>query len=365
MTFLRSVLGFEQETMRLAADQLSEAETAASEMQRRAHRGETYRSAIYPPGSEYALCYAEAQLMAAVIGVLNESLTEAVKGFYRLRKAYTTLQEIAEAETRFLAGYKQPEGGRSSGLAKSKRDPADDDSDSDLEFVDADDDATHHGGEGADGYEGHLADDMADLKVDDSVPLSTDRMPAAALTNPVDLFVHTGMSLCFGALQLLLSMVPPTFSRLLSIVGFRGSRTAGLKMLWAAAEHTDHINGGIAALVLLSFYNNLLGICDIVYPDAQHQAKCQALLADMRKRYPKGKFWLLEEAREVASDKRPEEAIQLLMGDGTTSPLKQMEALRLFELSLNHLYTSQYEKCANGFIKVGFPLIDLVWSGLT
>ena len=101
VAFLRATLGFEQELMKEATEKLAIAETAAAEHRRRAHR-EGYQSSIYPIGSEYALCDAEAQLMTAVLAVLNESLTESVKGFYRLRKAYATLQEISTAEKKYI-----------------------------------------------------------------------------------------------------------------------------------------------------------------------------------------------------------------------------------------------------------------------
>lgn len=102
-TFMRATLGFEQEIMREAANTLYQAENAAYEQQRRASRDpNTYRSSIYPPGTEYAVCQAETQLMSAIVGVLNESLTEAIKSFYKLRKAYLTLEAVIENEKKFL-----------------------------------------------------------------------------------------------------------------------------------------------------------------------------------------------------------------------------------------------------------------------
>lgn len=40
--------------------------------------------------------------MLAVIGVLNESFTESLRGFYRLRQAFNTLYEITEAEKLYM-----------------------------------------------------------------------------------------------------------------------------------------------------------------------------------------------------------------------------------------------------------------------
>ena len=106
-TFLRAALGFEKDVMELASNRLAEAEEVAAEYQRQAIRNPStaHYSEIYPPGSEYDLCHAESQLMSAVIGVLNESLTESLRGFYKLRKAFATLSEISESENVYLRTY--------------------------------------------------------------------------------------------------------------------------------------------------------------------------------------------------------------------------------------------------------------------
>ncbi|OCK85912.1 hypothetical protein K432DRAFT_377158 [Lepidopterella palustris CBS 459.81] len=102
ISFMRATLGFEPEVMREASETLADAEATAYEHQRRAHRApHAYHSPIYPPGTEYAVCLAESQLMGAVVAVLNESLTESIRGFYKLRKAYLTLEAVMEAERKY------------------------------------------------------------------------------------------------------------------------------------------------------------------------------------------------------------------------------------------------------------------------
>lgn len=51
------------------------------------------------------MVWAKTQLMLAVIGVLNESFTESLRGFYRLRQAFNTLYEIMEAEKKYMKNH--------------------------------------------------------------------------------------------------------------------------------------------------------------------------------------------------------------------------------------------------------------------
>lgn len=405
-----------------AWERLADAESQASTDYRRAQRNpHAYRSAIYPAGSEFALCHAQSQLMSAVVGVLNESLTESIKGFYKLRKAYITLDGILEAESRYMRGLsgvghygpgrrsvdslrsnrsaRSMKGipGAFDGAGKGKRtewssihpdekqkasghEPElahGDDQASDVEeFYDADEaidapePATYTGHVEIDGVSGKLTELSVDADIQDSeAPPSPKMLPVRegmleqdpdsdVFANPIDVFIHTGANLCFGMLLIMISMIPPAFSKLLFIIGFRGDRDRGLRMLWQASKF-HNINGAMAGLVLLGYYNTIVGFSDII-PDSSSSSadqavegypkeRCEALLADMRVRHPKSHLWLLEEARMNAVNRRLSAAMALL-NQSSKSPLKQVEALDMFEKSLDAMYMHDYTLCANSFV---------------
>lgn len=181
-------------------------------------------------------------------------------------------------------------------------------------------------------------------------------------SNPVDAFVHSGTNLCFGLLLLLISMVPPAFSKLLYIVGFRGDRERGLRMLWQASKFHS-LTGAIAALALLAFYNGFVRVCDVLPDPSSNEEddvegypmqRLADLLADMRQRFPKSQMWLLEESRMEGAHCRVEKALELL-ATAEKSPLKQVEALLVFERSIDAMYVHDYQLCADSFLEVSDP----------
>ncbi|KAJ9668525.1 Mitochondrial outer membrane protein iml2 [Coniosporium apollinis] len=393
--FMRATLGFEQDVMREASERLADAEAAASEHYKRAQRHpNAFHSAIYPAGSEFALCLAEAQLMSAVVAVLNESLTESIKGFYKLRKAYQTLDALAAAEKRFVQGRSSSsvnsasrastESLGSSSASRTSQAPAvsqvpatstvqpvvDEDGD---EFFDAD--------ETPDGVT-ETTTYLGELEINGTIKHAekpsyfeqarpngevSQQQPPFPRTNsivqlgpdvdlfgdhPVDTFIHSGSNLCFGILQLMISLIPPAFATLLKIVGFRGDRERGIQMLWQASRF-NNINGAMAGLIILGYYNGIVGFCDILPPrgpGAYPRERCRALLADMRERYPRSHLWLLEEARVLAGDRQLERAVEIL-NRSSASPLKQVEALTWFERSLDSMYAHNYADCSASFQK--------------
>ncbi|KAF1984737.1 hypothetical protein K402DRAFT_422645 [Aulographum hederae CBS 113979] len=384
--FLRATLGFEPEVMRDAADKLYDAESSASKNQSRAPKV----SSIYSPGSEYGLCLAESQLMGAVLAVLNESLTESVRGFYKLRKAFITLDAILAEEKKYLARIgngSRPVSATGSGAGtpgtphtpntpshlrsvedlpaqtakvslQPKQNDGGNDSDEDVEFVDADE--VKEVAATPSTYQGRLSTDdrpssrQLDGNTSSAGTPSSDSSPTPDVfsANPVDLFIHSGSNLCFGVLLLIISIIPPAFSTLLKIVGFRGDREKGIAMLWEASKFAN-VNGAFAGLVVLGYYNTIMGSCDIVPrtgEGAYPKERCKALLHDMRGRFPKSRLWLLEEARMLAGQGELEKAVELLSKQ-EKSQLKQVEALSWFERSLDAMYMHDYETCSMSFQK--------------
>jgi len=339
--------------------------------------------------------------MAAVVGLLNESLTEAIKSFYKLRKAYLALEGIMEYEKNFLkqrstssVNTAASSGSQKPGLAGSKTgslrsktsanglkpgastaslkqnlesaEPAStvpskktgNGDDEDFDFVDVAEDKSGNVTPGEymghinvpAGKDGFIALDNSEKKLDlDSssasglpasnnnptiaVPDTIDDFEKLTMSDnpdmdistfsehPVDRFILAGSNFCFGMLLLLLSFVPPAFSSLLKIVGFKGDRERGMQMLWQATKFHD-IHGAMAGVVLMGYLNGFTSICDIIpssgdgsYP----KERCKALLRVMRERYPKSHLWLLEESRMTAADCELEKAVLIIEEAGQVS----------------------------------------------
>ncbi|PNP44024.1 hypothetical protein TGAM01_v207637 [Trichoderma gamsii] len=377
--FMRSVLGFEKQIMTEATARLNDCETRAwSDLKRAQKHGAAYNSSkLYPPGTEYELIIAETQLMGAVVGVLHESLVEAMKSFYKLRKAFLTLDAIVTSEETI---FKKPTPGSSrmsligssspgdGSETESNGNTATPSSDSET-FVDARETLSglQTPSDQTDASSTSAASKLEKLsisKLEDTSKLSlrsrdSDLSSDVELDNPVDKFIHSGANMCFGVLLLILSLIPPAFSRILSVVGFHGDRRRAVKMLWKSAVHSN-INGAVAGMMLLVYYNGLLGAADIL-PDRKDYdedaeavgppiEKCEQLLADMRRRYPDSQLWRVEESRMLANERKITEALELLKS-GKESKMKQVAALNNFELSLDAMMSYEWMLMRDSFLR--------------
>ncbi|CAK7233987.1 Mitochondrial outer membrane protein iml2 [Sporothrix curviconia] len=488
--FMRSVLGFEKEFMNEANTRLLECETRAWDEMKKAQAAATgtassggwlgrssstsvstatppagvVTASIYPPGSEYALVHAESQIMLAVVAELHESLTEAIRGFYKLRKAFASLSGIIESEEAYLRGETSQHGhghghghdGKASsrpstgtdGRMSFTEDPMpgafDDKEFADLEAELAAEEAAAAAKEeplapkpngtaspkAANGTTATAAAPGTENKTPPPAPAqpvpslsapslsektaalslngtgtSTGGTPRASsqaspgqtpttasaaapssaararkrhldtLTNPIDVFVHSGANLCFGLLLVLISMVPPAFSRLLSIVGFKGDRERGVRMLWQSTKFSN-VYGGLAGLMLLVYYNGLIANADILPAEADiaeltnnvgtdssemevvgyPKDRCHALLAHMRALFPDSLLWVVEEARLLTTDRRIKEAMAVLQGSGSdgkprVAKMRQITALTKFELAIDAMCTMEWALMRDTFLE--------------
>ena len=417
VTFMKATLGMEQDIIKEAQTRLAAAESASNAAYAACVKasGNSWTSEIYDVGTEYLICYAQAQIMSAVVSVLTESLTESIKGFYKLRRAWGVLEQITAMEKRyteqkdikdgadlFRAGTNRTEPSNANGGAtlESTAKPS---SIHDLLHSEKDDAPRTSMDSGAAAQEKDAASDAGSddfVDVGESVPAESQTFDTVTndttqhsnsaqspsqpdpqsdpltpyLTHPIEKFIHSILCTQYGMLLVLLSLIPPAFSPILSIVGFRGNRSRGLALLWRSSA-SETIQGAIAAIVILEFYNGLTSLLDIQTEDAYPQARLLDLLKIMRQRYPNSALWHKEEARMCSAECDLETSVAMLGGGDTlfakhtsstktvskmddsksfndpdaTVSLKQIEAIRLFERALDSMYLHCYFIASSSF----------------
>ncbi|KAJ8607297.1 hypothetical protein MRB53_040395 [Persea americana] len=354
------------------------AEHTALEAQRRAQKEKSgYKSEIYPPGTEYAICAAESQMMAAAIGVMQESLTESLKGFYKIRKAFFALDQITAAETKYLAarGYdvtarksltRASTRGSTDTLAaarefkylnigegpeqiRAERAKAEEKDDSFNASESADTSGTQTPANGGLRPEDSQAKRMSALLAAENDDAPEEGPDVQIFDNVVDEFIHSGANCMYGLLLMAISLTPAAFTTILSIVGFKGDRERGLKLLWQTTRFSN-IHGSIAASVVLGFYSGMRTMIDIVDDNIYPEKRCKALMARMLARYPDSRLWQMERVRALAAAGEMEEAIEMVKGFKPT-PLRQIEALQWWEHALHALFSHNYQVTIEALLK--------------
>jgi hypothetical protein len=309
-------------------------------------------------------------------------VTEAIKGFYKLRKAYLTLDGIMEIESNYL---KQRTGSRRASLASprgslghftrhgvvnplppSTSNGNSSNSTSELgatnEKTSLEIPAALNESAGCEPRTSDLERDVEALSFQAPTRVESkllDIDPASVgITSHTDIFIHSGTRLCYGILLVVFSMIEnPLFNKILYIVGFKGDRERGTRYLWQAARFSN-FNSAIAGISLLGYYNGLVGFCDILPTDpgadddlsGYPRAKCKVLLTDMRKRYPDSRLWKMEEARMHAYNRNLAAAVEIL-AENSDSNMKQIAVINMFEMSLTSMFIHDYELCARTWIQ--------------
>lgn len=430
--FLEATLGFEPEVMRKASDILSHAETLSSRERSKNQNLKLKTSGNFPPGLEYAVTYAESNLLNALIMLLSESMIESAKALYKLRKAYQTLDEIFK----HIKEYEKKKGVKVTSYPNESTTSFNSTVSGkhylDIPFPLSDtqlkDDGLHKiAGEIATmrisrlrgahigntpasdrlrstvGYTNTNAEETEqqenEKESDSDSDSATESKFIEESESTIDEFIISGSNLCFGILQLVLSLIPPAIGKVLAIVGFKGSREQGLKMIWKSVARRN-IHGCIGLLALLVFYDGPFQFTDsdfdipdfnikdnkekddddeasssitsralsrtrsarimrtesrafqgIGEPTVLHPGKkLEDALLYARALFPNSALWLLQEARMLTSRGRLEEALSLMESIDRKIEMKQVEALLLFDKVMILIFLHKFEKASETIV---------------
>jgi Protein of unknown function (DUF3808) len=164
-----------------------------------------------------------------------------------------------------------------------------------------------------------------------------------------DIYVYTGTNLCFGLLLVCIGMVPSNFQYVLRIIGFEGNKERGLALMWENTKFKN-VNGGISALILLAIYNAVRSACDILDDHSYPAKRCEELVAEMRRRYPKSPLWTLEEARLAAIKNDLRLGIEILERPLENAP-PQLKSLNLGELAMYQIFSHDHDGCTRSWLE--------------
>ncbi|KAL2708608.1 Mitochondrial outer membrane protein IML2 [Kluyveromyces marxianus] len=388
--FLEATLGFEPEVMKKAANTLGQAEQLSLKSRAKQQKLNIKTSSLYPPGTEYAVTYTESCLLHALLMLFSESMVEGAKALFKLRKAYHMLQdilrEINAAEKKLssaiylqkinesTASFISAESSFTSYDIPYKLTPEEA---RDKELLDFANNVyslrkkrlcgAHIGNSpainrlrkdiGMDSLKSEKAEHV------DEYHLINDESDANQAT--MDEFIHSGVNLCFGILQVVLSLIPPAIGAVLSVVGFHGSREEGLRLVWKSTKYRN-IHGGIGLLGLLFYYDGPFQFTDVDFdiPAAKagepipkeemdratllHPGKILTnALLQARALFPNSSLWLLQEARMLSKNGLLKEAVDLLESiDHNSIQMKQIKALIVFEKANTLVFMHEFEKAA-------------------
>lgn len=199
----------------------------------------------------------------------------------------------------------------------------------------------------------------------------------------IDEFIQSGVQLCFGVLQVVLSLIPPAIGKVLSVVGYKGDRELGLKMLWQTAVSRRNVHGLMALLFLAVYYDGPVQFFDdnyefpakekrvgdgLVFNDFEREMTekdfnivfesphyhIAQLIKEAKRHFPNNALWVLEEGRGLAYKGELSSAIKTMQrftdNPSSSFQMQQIEALFVFDRALLYAFKHMYDEAASDFI---------------
>ncbi|KAL6940240.1 hypothetical protein ACO0QE_004137 [Hanseniaspora vineae] len=209
----------------------------------------------------------------------------------------------------------------------------------------------------------------------------------------VDEFIESGCDLCFGIIQVVLSLIPPAIGGVLSIIGFRGNREDGLRLIWRCVQERN-IHGGLGLCGLLFYYNGPFQFVDDDFDipattnsvsslqqsmssasissgsssslgaktgSANREMTSHELLHPGKKLhdellkaravFPNSALWILQEGAVLAGNGKLDEALEVMDSiDLNLIEMKQVKTQLVFNRAIMLVYLQKYERAAEDFL---------------
>lgn len=305
VVFFQAALSFDKEEMRASSDLL---EATLTKLDTELSCATADPGSRFPPGSDFNCCIANVLLQLAIVGFLSGHISDAIRAAFRLKRAYNIFQLLH----------------------------------------------THMHKTGV---------NIASLKhISESTECAINSYPGKHPDNQehtaentnlsfTDFCVACGTNAGFGILSLVVSLMPPRMARILRIIGFTGNTEDALSTLWDVVN-APNMYGAIALLCMFAYYGGLLALCDITEGTDAALQTLSMILDGARTRYPASAIWMLQTAKLKQQGGNIYGCIDILMVLKVTPEMKQVEALRQYELGISYLLTLQWQKAADQFILV-------------
>ncbi|SMN21732.1 similar to Saccharomyces cerevisiae YJL082W IML2 Protein of unknown function [Maudiozyma saulgeensis] len=440
--FLQATLSFEHEEMKKATETLMRAEDLSWKSKTDDEKQNFKCSSVYPPGTVYAVTYTESLLLHSLLMLFSESLVEAAKALFKLRKAYSMLSQIIQLVHK--AEMKKPVNGvdsatHSDGISSTSNEssrcstqssstgdrsnrgrrsktPSESETSSlsdatTFTSVDipyklteeqrCDDSLIALAERIRDMRFGRLAGSHIDNspafnRLRDDLGLYTTKKIDKQGTNmteesyiaeeydlnqaTIDEFIASGANLCYGILQVVLSLIPPAVGAVLSIVGFKGSREEGLRLIWKSTRQRN-VHGCIGLLALMFYYDGPFQFIDDDFdiPTSHYDKDTAEInrnytnpndfnlmtnekllhpgkllensLLQARALFPHSALWLLNEARMLSAKGRLSDSMTLMDSiDVNQIHMRQVKVLMVFDRANTLVNLHEYERAAEELI---------------
>ena len=212
----------------------------------------------------------------------------------------------------------------------------------------------------------------------------------------VDEFIESGCDLCFGIIQVVLSLIPPAIGGVLSIIGFRGNREDGLRLIWRCVQERN-IHGGLGLCGLLFYYNGPFQFVDDDFDIPATNSPASSLQQSMssvsissassssssslaatagsnaremtshellhpgkrlhdellkaRAVFPNSALWILQEGAVLAGNGKLDEALEVMDSiDLNLIEMKQVKSQLVFNRAIMLVFLQKYERAAEDFL---------------